>query len=295
VNERAVLMNLIEAAETVEPDWQDALRRAGFVARYRPRDRRRPTTRRVLVLAVVLLGMLYGVAAIAADEPGWSIRYWIFDRSQETYPTTQLATVGEWHEAPRMGLEHRYTKDGVEVLAATIPVLLGEVAGRGFEMQVYLRPRGDADRVQRSWRPGASDLCVGFEPGGTPKPYHGTDIPSFAGGTCNPPIQELRPFGYEELHRVGATLHVPGPIEPTGGGTGPKYLFGVAAPNVRRVDLESRDGTVVRVPTFAGPPDLGVPVRLWVAALRLDHLVHTIVPRDDEGDALEHWHLPWAY
>jgi hypothetical protein len=28
--------------------------------------------------------------------------------------------------------------------------------------------------------------------------------------------------------------------------------------------------------------------------LRLDHLVHTIVPRDKDGHALEHWHLPIA-
>jgi hypothetical protein len=58
---------------------------------------------------------------------------------------------------------------------------------------------------------------------------------------------------------------------------------------------ESEDGTVVSVPTFPGPTDLTVPVRLRIAVLRLDHLVHTIVPRDQNSDALEHWDLELAH
>jgi hypothetical protein len=280
MSERTMLMRLVEEAETVEPDWQDALRRAGFAARHRPRL----AARRVLVLAVVLVGVLYAVAAIAADEPGWRIRYWLFDRSPETYPTTQAATVGAWSRAERVdGLVS--TDEGYVPNVVTLPVLHGEVVGRRFEVKAFFR----------EWAFGQDHLCIGFEPGGTPKPWHGTNVPAVGGSSCGAPMHGLRPQGESDLHWVGATVHVPGPIEPTGGGTGPKYLFGPAAPNVRHVDLESRDGTVVRVATFAGPPDLGVRVRLWVAVLRLDHLVHTIVPRDDEGEALEHWHLPSAY
>jgi hypothetical protein len=106
-------------------------------------------------------------------------------------------------------------------------------------------------------------------------------------------MRGLPPHGADELHWVGSGLAIQGLIDPSGGGTGPKYLYGPATAEVRRVDLESDDG-VVSVPTFAGPPELGLDVRYWVAVLRLDRLVHTIVPRDAEGKALEHWHLAMA-
>jgi hypothetical protein len=48
------------------------------------------------------------------------------------------------------------------------------------------------------------------------------------------------------------------------------------------------------VPTSAVPSELPVRVRWWVAAQRLDQLVHTVVPRDQDGKPLEHWRLEIA-
>jgi hypothetical protein len=163
----------------------------------------------------------------------------------------------------------------------SVPVIQGELAGQRFEMEVFMGAR--------------NHLWVGLSPGGPAKPAYGTDVPGLGSATGGLPIYGLEtdggPLG---LHWVGWILDVPGPIEPTGGGTGPKYLYGLAAPRVRRVDLEGDHGKVVSVRAFPGPSQLGVNVRVWVAALRLDQLVHTIVPRDANGDALEHWHLPEA-
>ena len=104
------------------------------------------------------------------------------------------------------------------------------------------------------------------------------------------------PLKGEEFHWVSLILAIPQRLEASGGGTGPKWLFGVANPNVSRVELENEnDDTVVSVPTFAVPKDLTVRVRLWVAVLRLDQLVHTVVPRDKNGEPLEHWHQKIAW
>jgi hypothetical protein len=292
MSEHAVLMELVEAVDDVEPDWEDALRRAGFMARRfprRPPAERRPRRRRirrVLVVAVLLLTAAFAISALAADRPH-RIVYWLFDRSPETYPQVQVPTLHPWHEGQRAGFGPLIKTDhGLEPRIMTVPVLEGEVAGHRFEMEAFLTDVLNPNRPP--------DLVVGFNPGGVPKPYYGTNIPAAAGGGFGFPVYGLpRAFPERDLHWVGWSLLVPGPIA-SGGGRGPKYLSGPAATNVRRVDLVSGDGSVVSVPTFPGPSSLGVPVRLWVAVLRLDHLVQTIVPRDANGRALEQWHLDQA-
>jgi hypothetical protein len=291
VSEQALLLELVEPVEGVEPDWDDALRRAGFRARHFPRrpPAERPhrrTVRRLLVLAVLLLATALTISALAADRPH-SVVYWLFDRSPETYPQLQVPTLGRWHDEQRAGFGPLVKTDhGLEPRIMTVPVLEGEVAGHRFEMETFLTNLLNPNRPP--------DLVVGFNPGGPAKPYYGTDIPAAAGGGFGFPVYGLpRAFPERHLHWVGWSLLVPGPIE-SGGGTGPKWLSGPAASNVRRVDLVSGDGSVVSVPTFPGPSSIGVSVRLWVAALRLDRLVQTIVPRDANGKALEHWHLDIA-
>jgi hypothetical protein len=278
MSERMMLMRLVQAAEHVEPDWDDALRRAGSLRR----TRRSLPARRVVVLVAVFLTVIYAVAAVAADSPR-SVVYWLYDRSPDTYPQTQVPTLGEWFRAGRAEFELVSTATGQVPQPAVrlVPVLHGESAGRRWEMQVFLRDIFSKEQ-----------LHVGFHPGGTPGPLRGTDTPGFGNIAGGYPVHGLQPPGTSDLHWVGLTLTIPGVIEAAGGGTGPKYLFGPAAPNVRQVDLQSNDGTVIRVPTFPGPNDLGVHVRLWVAVLRLDHLVHTIVPRDANGEALEYWNVP---
>ena len=278
MNERAILMELVQPAETLQPDWHDALRRAGFAGRHFPQREKPFRVRRVAVLVAAALAVVYAVSALAAESPR-GVVYWLFDRSGETYPVAQEPHLGAWMLARRAGWQLVPTDKGLMPTVRSVPVLEGRVAGQRFELEVY------------SWQ---GELWVGLNPGGPAPPYYGTDVPAAAGGAGGFPIYGLRPPDGSDLHWVGWTLSVPGPIEPSGGGTGPKYMYGLAAPNVRQVDLEGDDGTVARVPAFAGPPELGADVRVWVAVLRLDQLVHTLVPRDANGHALEHWRLAQA-
>jgi hypothetical protein len=277
MSEQAVLMRLVETAEGIEPDWQDALNRAGYLGRRFPRRKELLRPRRILLLAAVVLVVTYAVAAVAADKPPGGVVYWLFDRSGATYPVKQSPAVGEWAPRERAGAPVLRIVNGVP-RGLVVPVIQGSVAGHRFEMQAFHY---------------GGHLQIGLHPGGTPKPYHGSHVPALDFVQAGAPIHGVSTG--DELHWVGLGVAIPGPIEPSGGGTGPKWLFGAAAPNVARVDLEDdNDGTVVSVPTFAGPSELEPPIRLWVAALRLDRLVHEVVPRDKDGKALEHWHLEIA-
>jgi hypothetical protein len=280
MTERAMLMQLVEAADSVQPDWEDALRRAGYLRPHFPPTRERLRAPRVLVLVALALAVIYVVSAVAADKPRPGIVYWLFDRSDETYPVEQVPTLGEWVYKKRATFDSIQTKKGLIPEVRAVPVIQGTVARHRFEMQAFFKQY----------------LRVGFSAGGPAEKYYGTGVPSL--GAVNSgflPVYGLeKPLKGEEFHWISFVRYVPGPIR-KGGGTGPKWLFGVAHANVSRVDLEDENnGTVVSVPTFAGPSDQGVQVQLWIAVLRLDHLVHTVVPRDKEGDALEHWRLPIA-
>lgn len=273
MTERALLSQLVEAADRVEPDWPDALRRANAIDKRLDDVRERVRPRHAIALAVILLGAVYAVTAVAADQPLRRPVYWLFDRSTKTYPVLQQPTVGEWQ------VRKRARGDRIQDVVR-VPVLDGRVAGLRWEAVVFID--------------GAGDLNVGLNPGGTPAPYYGTNVPSLFGGGLGSFYVRWMPGGEGADDRViWWVTGIPGPIA-DGGGTGPKWLFGPAAPNVMRVDLENNDGRVVRVPTFAGPPGLKAPTRMWVAALPLTHLVHSIVARDAEGTVLERHELPIA-
>jgi hypothetical protein len=278
VTEREMLMDLVADADRIAPNWGDALRRAGFVrGRLALAGAIRP--RRLVALAAVVLLAIFAVSAVASERPRRPV-YWLFDRSDETYPTIQLPTRAEWRLRERAGRNFVRTKKGFVPKVERVPVLEGSVAGHRWEMLAFLDERGL--------------LNVGLNPGGTPPPYHGTDVPAFIGGaSAGWHVRWIAGGTDAEDHAAWWSTYIPERIS-DGGVTGPKWHFGPAAPNVTHVDLENDDGSVVRVRTFPGPPNLGAPTRLWVAVLRLDHLVHTIVPRDKDGNALEHWHLEIA-
>jgi hypothetical protein len=303
VSEQAILMRLVEPADAVEPDWQDALSRAGYLARRFPRRRALLRPRRVLVLVAVALAVIYAVAAVAADSPRVGPAYWLFDRSGETYPVNQVPTLGEWVFRKRGTGGHVETKKGSVPEVTAVPVLQGSVAGHPFEMSALIdrdgRTVGPMEIPPRgSWR----GVMFGFSGGGPAEPRYGTNVPSIGGAGLASVrgLPQLTPSWVEppeddDLHWLSVTMSIPQKLEASGGGTGPKWLYGVANPTVTRVDLENEnDGTVVSVPTFAAPAESPVRLRLWVAVLRLDQLVHTVVPRDKDGEALEHWRLQIA-
>jgi hypothetical protein len=280
VTERAMLMHLVEDAERLEPDWADALRRAGFVlGRLGVAEVLRP--RRVVALVAVVLLAALAVSAIASERPRRPV-YWLFDRSPQTYPTVQRPSVGPWKIRERAQTSAFCCR--LEVLR--VPIVEGAVAGHRWEMVVYFRERqGGYTRL----------LFVGLSPGGTPAPYRGTTIPALVGGAETGYKVRWMPGGEDAEDRLfwGDGVYIPGPIR-DGGGTGPNWHFGTAAPNVAEIDLENDDGRIVKVPTFEGPSSLPAPTRLWVAALPLTHLVHSIAARDAEGNLLERHELPIA-
>jgi hypothetical protein len=279
MSERAMLMQLVEAADEVEPNWQDALRRAGFRGQHFPSRAAPLRSRRALVLAVIALAVIYAVSAVAARNPRVGPVYWLFDRSDETYPVHQAPNVSGWVDRER----------GIPWNGAvrSVPVLRGTVAGHRFELSALTR-----------W--GA--VALGFSAGGPARPLYGTNVPSVGSGSAATvrglPVPEAvggRRFeapDLEDQHWVSWTLDIPQGFEASGGGTGPKWIYGVANPRVARVHLEDEvAGTVVSVPTFAGPEDYPVRLRVWVAVLRLDQLVNAVVPRDKDGEELERWEL----
>jgi hypothetical protein len=303
VSERARLMLLAETADTVEPDWQDALRRAGYLGRHFPRRRELLRPSRVFVLVVAALAVIYAVAAVAANSPRVGPAYWLFDRSGETYPVNQVPTLGEWVFLKRGTLGAVQTNEGSVSEVKAVPVLQGSVAGHRFEMSALIDENGRtvgpmAMRSRGRWR----GVIFGFSGGGPAEPSYGTNVPSVGGGSLAAVrgLPQLVPPGAEppeadDLHWVSVTLSIPQRLEASGGGTGPKWLYGVANPRVTRAALvNENDGTVVSVPTFPGPDQSPVRLRLWVAVQRLDQLVHTVVPRDEDDKELEHWRLPTA-
>lgn len=284
MTEHALLMELVADADRIEPDWGDALHRAGFVrARLAPAGALTP--RRLVAFAAVVLLAILAVSAAASERPRRPV-YWLFDRSSQTYPVVQTHTVGEWQVRKRArGGVFCTPKAGCPVEVLSVPVVEGHVAGHSWEMVVYFGERqGGRTRL----------LFVGLNPGGTPAPHYGTNVPALVGGGLSGFDVRWMPDGEDaQDHVIWFATYVAGPIA-EGGGTGPKWHYGPAAPNVARVDLENNDGRVVSVPTFPGPPSLKAPTRVWVAALRLDHLVHTLVARDKDGKVVERWELEIA-
>jgi hypothetical protein len=297
VSERALLIELVETADTVEPDWQDALRRAGYRGRHFPHTPLPLGRRRVLVLVAAALAVIYVVSAVAADRRPFGLVHQLVDPSGETYAVEQVPELEGWVRRRRAIDEPVMTEQGTMRAVKEVPTIRGSIGADLFEMSAFVSDF-------RSTFLGR--LRVGFSPGGPaekcPATSCGSDakVPYFGvGGVGRLNVYGLgEELGLKPLRWVSIAATVGGTLEKTSAGyvgDGPKWFYGVANEKVARVELEdTNDDTVVSVPTFAPPDDFPVRVRFWVAALRLDQLVHTVVPRDKHGEELEHWRLPTA-
>lgn len=230
-------------------------------ARKRKRRARVPSLatgrRRTLVVVAAALAAIYTVPAVAQER--W---WWVNSSDDSLQPVTQVVTVGRW-------TERQLRFEG------SVPTTRFAVDGRHWLLQAFVNKR----RL----------LCVGISAN---PPWPPSEPVGFI--SCGHPIHGVpppRPRRKEvEVHWVGFGTAIADNVE----SAKTKIHVGPAAENVRSVDLENDDGRVIRVPTIAAPEGLGVPARFWIAVLPIEHLVHTVVPRDEDGKALEHWHLPIA-
>jgi hypothetical protein len=220
------------------------------------RGRVRPHTigrRSVLALVAGVLAVIYSVPAVA-EERWW----WASSPDDSTAPVTQVVTVGHWKTEQLMLPS---TEGGV-------PTAHVATGGEDWTVQVYVSKD--------------DQLCIGISPDPRRPANEG------AGIGCGFPVHGLAPSNTKgELHWVGFVAGIPGKVT----SNAPKFMFGPAAANVANVDLENNDGRVIRVPTQSVPKGLGIRARFWIVVLPTNHLVHTIVPRDEDGKALEHWRL----
>jgi hypothetical protein len=262
MTEQTMLKQLVESADTVEPDWQDALRRAGFVGRHMRGRRdgrlhRALGRRRVLVLVVAAAATFYAVPAVAQER--W---WWVSSPNESMQPTTQVLTVGRW-----TGRELT-----IQPEEGAVPSAPFDAVGEHWLLQAFINKR--------------NLLCVGVSPDPPRLANEGAFI------ACGHAVHGIGPATTpaSRRHWVGFGTAIPGKVDDAKA----HLMFGPAAANVQEVDLENEDGRVIRVSTMAAPEGLGVPARFWIAVVPMEQLVHTIVPRDAEGRALEHWRLPIA-
>jgi hypothetical protein len=236
----------------------DEIERDSAKRERRARLRSCATSRRVvLIVAVVVLAVIYSVPAVA-EERWW----WMGAQGSSLQPVTQVQTLGEWTtEQLRLQPER-----------GPVPTTGFGAAGQRWTMQAFMSAQ--------------SGLCVGISPD-PPRPANEGAFLS-----CGHPVRGI-PLTHtpSELHWVGWGTAIPGKVTDSA----PRLLFGPAAPDVRTVDLENNNnGRVLRVQTHPLPDSLGFRARFWIVVLSAEQLVHTIVPRDEDGKALEHWRLPIA-
>jgi hypothetical protein len=216
--------------------------------------------RRMLVIVAVALAAIYTVPAVAQER--W---WWVTSPDDQLQPMTQVVTVGRWTERQLL-----HTEEADSVLAAPFAA-----DGRTWVLQAFVSKR--------------DILCVGIK---ADPPWPPSEPVGFV--QCGHPVHGIpppRPRRKEvEVHWVGFGTAIAGKVE----SSTTKIHVGPAAENVRTVDLENNDGRVIRVPTIAAPEGLDRAARFWIAVLPIEQLVHTVVPRDEEGKALEHWRLPIA-
>jgi hypothetical protein len=224
------------------------------------RSRARGRRRAVLVVVAAALAVAYSVPAVAQES--W---WWVTSPDDPARPATQVVSIGPW------SVKELLITDPNAKTAPTASVTTG---GGRWAVQAYVSKE--------------QGLCLGHfrEPltrdaeGGI-----GCGFPVRGRGLAPPGIPS------EKLHWVGYVAGIPGKVT----ATSPKFVFGPAAPNVHSVDLENNyEGRTIRVRTQPLPDSLGVDARFWIVVLAPHELVHTIVPRDKDGSALEHWRLPMA-
>jgi hypothetical protein len=215
--------------------------------------------RRLLAVVGVALAAIYTLPAVAEDRALW----WIDGADDGAQPLSQVVTLARWTSEQLM--------IGPEQLSA--PTARVGAGGGHWIMQAFVsKDHG---------------LCIAMSPDPTRPSNDGASL------SCGFPVHGLGSAGApsDEVHWVGFRAGIPGKVTSRAA----KFMYGPAAESVRHVDLENNDsGRVIRVATLPAPEGLGVRARFWFAVLRADDLVHTIVPRDEEGAALEHWRLPTA-
>jgi hypothetical protein len=220
--------------------------------------------RRVLVVVAAAVSVIYAVPAVAQEQ--W---WWMGSPNATVKPVSQVVTVGKWKTEEL--LDPRVVRP-----AQTAPVTTGDVR---WVVQAFVsKHRGLNEDM----------LCLALSPDRSPP---GADLG--AGGACGFPVHGLAPRATDpdDLHWVGFSATIPG--RPTTGV--PKIVYGPAAANVHTVELQdSVGGRSIRVPTHAIPDEVGVDARFWIVAVPPEQLVHTLVPRDEDGDVLERWRLPTA-
>lgn len=234
---------------------RDARRRE---RRARLRSRAIGRRRGVLVVVAAALAVTYSVPAVAQES--W---WWVNSPNDPARPVSQVVSIGPWT------IKELLISDPNATTAPTASVRSG---GARWAVQAYLD--------------GAQSLCLGISP---------EPVTDDVGGavSCGFPVRGLAPPDTPpgQLHWVGYVAGIPGKVT----ATSPKFMFGPAAPNVHSVDLENNnEGRAMRVRTLPVPEGLGVKARFWIVVVPPDELVHTIVPRDEDGEALERWRLPMA-
>jgi hypothetical protein len=212
--------------------------------------------RRMLVALAAVVAAIYSVPAVA--EESW---WWANSGDSSMQPVTQVLTVGRWTSQDLM----------IHPEEGAVPSAGFDAAGGHWLLQAFINHQGH--------------LCVGV----SPDPPRVANEDAFI--ACGHPVHGISSATTSaDLHWVGFGTAVPGRVEDANA----RFVFGPAAANVREVDLENEDGRVLRVSTMAAPEGLGVPARFWIAVVPMEQLVHTLVPRDAEGNELEHWRLPIA-
>jgi hypothetical protein len=234
------------------------------------RDRRGPSLsfgrfmpRRGIVIAAAAL------AGLAATTVAASSRDWWFFQTSELHPTSQpvviASSAGGASRLARMS--GRAFQSGGEVT--------GRSAGVPWEFTAFTAQHPG----------GGSELCYGVTP--NPPNPRGEGAAAGCGPTTYPGPGHSDNPDYDS-HWLGYLDQVPGE---TATAT-IQFFSGPTAPNVTRVDLILGYSHPISVPTIAAPPGLDVHVRFFVAVLPPNEVVRALIPRDQRGDALEHWNLP---
>lgn len=233
--------------------------RAHVLSATQPRATRRrllAPRRHVLVALVAAGAVIASLPAIAQDNALW----WVHRGNDPFQPNTQVVTLGRWTNA-----ELR-----IDRKAGSVPTSRFFAASAAWRLQAFV----STDH----------ELCIALAPEAPQPANEGSSV------VCGQPVrgtpQRVAPAA-SDLHWAGFGVSIPGRV----GDTSMKIAYGSAAASVRAVDLETNSGTV-RVATTAQPPGLDANARFWIVELPVDQIVTTVVPRDEDGHALEHWRLP---
>lgn len=120
-------------------------------------------------------------------------------------------------------------------------------------------------------------------------------IPGNSPFSCGFPVRGAKPAS--DASGAGPPTHaVAGTVSSGGlvGGDGKAAIFGVAASEVAKVDVELRDGRIVEAPLFEAPPQLDADVQFFIVRLTLpprrlndEAPVSAFIAYDGAGNVIE--------